>query len=89
MFSQTYKNWTIQQWKSVLYSDESKFDLYGSDGRHYVRRPRAERVNPRYTRGTVKHGGENVMVWGYFSSQGVGPIKSIMDKMTKEVYKLF
>ena len=69
-----------------MWSDESKFNLHGSDRWHYVRRPRGEKLNPRYTRATVKHGGGNVMVWGCFSGQGVGPIKRIMDKMIKEVY---
>ena len=27
------------------------------------------------------------MVWGCVASQGLGPIKRSMDKMTKEVYK--
>ena len=57
------KNWTILQWKSVLCSDESKFNLHGLDGRHYVRRPKDEKFNPRYTRGTVKQRDGNVMVW--------------------------
>ena len=60
--------------------------VHGSDRRHYVRLPRGEKLNPRYTRGTVKHGGGNVMVRGCFSSQGVGSIQRIMDTMTKEVY---
>ena len=81
MFAQTYKNYTIQQWGSALWSDKSKCNLHGSDGRHYVRRPTGEKFNPRYTRGTVKHGSGNVMLWRCFSSQGVGSIKCI-----KEVY---
>ena len=28
-FAQKYKNWTPEQWKSVLWTDESKFEIFG------------------------------------------------------------
>ena len=41
-----------------------------------VRRPKGKRLDPKYTRGTIKHGGgKSAMVWGCFSGfSGVGPI---------------
>ena len=46
-------------WNHVLWSDEMKINLFGSDGfKHVWRRPGKEDVMP-----TVKHGGGNVMVW--------------------------
>lgn len=67
----------------VLFTDESKFNLHGSDGKVYVwRKPNTE-FEPKNTIGTVKHGGGSVMVWGCMSSAGVGHlhfIDGILDK---------
>ena len=38
-----YINWTRQDWWMVLFSDESRFALFSSDGRIRVYRRRAER----------------------------------------------
>lgn len=80
-FAKKHLHWTFDDWKKVLFSDESKFDVI-SDGIVRVRRPTGKRLNPRYCSKTVKHGGGSVMVWGCFSANGVGPcheIKGIMD----------
>jgi hypothetical protein len=37
----------------VLWSDESKFNLFGSDGLKYLRRPDGQRFNRRYILPTV------------------------------------
>ena len=66
----------------MLWPGESKFNLRGSDGRLSVRRPRGEKFNPRYTTQKV-----NIMVWGYFSGYGIGPIHRITDTLTSTVYR--
>ncbi|XP_065650594.1 uncharacterized protein LOC101237623 isoform X2 [Hydra vulgaris] len=75
-----YQNWTIEQWKNVLWSDESPFCLYYS-GRSRVWRLHNERYNPLVTQPTVKHD-KKVNVWGCFTSADVGrlyKIPGIMD----------
>lgn len=86
-FANNHLDWSIQKWKTVLFSDESKFNLKGSDGSQRVRRPIGERLKPRYCSGTVKHGGGHVMVWGAFSGQGIGPIHRIEGLMDRFMYK--
>ncbi len=34
-FTQTHHNWTIEDWKNVAWSDESRFLLQHSDGRFF------------------------------------------------------
>lgn len=63
-FARRYQHWTKDDWSKVLWSDESKFNLFNSDGIRYVRRPIGQRFNPKYQVSTVKHGGGNVIVWG-------------------------
>lgn len=72
-FARDHINWPISKWKTVLFSDESKFNIIGSDGLRYVRRPSNMRLKLQYCTKTVKHGGGNAMVWACFSANGVGP----------------
>lgn len=75
-----------QNWNNVLWSDETKINMFGSDGKIYVRRPKNTAFDPKYTKKTVKHGGGNIMLWGCFSASGVGPIYWIKDKMCAADY---
>lgn len=86
-FARAHVNWTVSKWRTVLFSDESKFNIKGSDGFKLVRRPKGQRLNPRYSTGTVKHGGGNVIVWGCFSGHGIGPIHRIDGIMDRFMYK--
>ena len=46
----------------VIFSDETKINLFASDGRVYVRRKVGQRYNKKNLKSTVKHGGGNIMV---------------------------
>jgi hypothetical protein len=35
-FAQWYQSWTIEDWKRVLWTDETKINRIGSDGKVYV-----------------------------------------------------
>ena len=55
----------MDYWNHAVWSDEMKINLFGSDGfKHVWRRPSEEKKD-KGVRPTVKHGGGNVMVWGY------------------------
>ena len=59
----------LNKWRNVLWSDESKVNLVGSDRKRFVRRPKNTAYRLQYTLKTVKHGGGNIMVWACFSAQ--------------------
>ena len=59
-------------WKHVLWSDESKFNLFGSDGKIMMWRSTTEEYRPKCTTPTVKHNSGSRMVCGCFSRSGVG-----------------
>ena len=75
-----------KKWRNILWSDETKINLFNSDGKQYVRRPTKQELSPRFTAKTVKHGGGNIMVWGCFSWYGVGPLFWTKDIMTQYTY---
>lgn len=86
-FAKEHLAWTANDWKKVLWSDESKFNMVASDGKGYVRRPVNKRFDPKYTKGTVKFGGGNIMVWGCFSWHGLGPLHRIVGRMDQIQYR--
>ena len=49
--------WTEKQWNIVHFNDESKFKLFGSDSKRFVRRKNEERLSPQCIKKTVKFGG--------------------------------
>lgn len=70
----------------MLWTDETKVNLVGSDGKHWVRRPKSAELHPNYTLKTFKHGGGSIMVWGCFSWHGVGPLFWIKETMDRFLY---
>lgn len=73
-------------WNDVIFADESKFNVFGSDGRVMVWRQPNEEMNPINLKPTVKHGNGSVMVWGCISLHGVGDLVVIEGIMTASRY---
>ena len=73
-------------WKRILWSDETKLELFGHSSQQYVYREKNAEFQPKNTVPTVKHGGGSLMFWGCFSAKGPGPLVCIRGKMTANVY---
>ncbi len=58
-----------ENWVKVLWSDETKIQLFGINSTHRVWRRNAA-YDPKNTIPTVKHGGGNIMLWGVFLLRG-------------------
>lgn len=86
-FARRHLNWTVNDWKKVLFSDETRYKIFNSDGMRRVRRPINTRFNPKYVTPTIKHGKGSVFLWGCFSWNGIGPIHFINDTMDRFVYR--
>ena len=77
-FCRQYGHWTPDQWKKVMFSDESHFEV-NCFRRNLCRRPvGSDRFDPLFTKKTVKHPAK-VMVWACFSWKGRGAI-DFLDK---------
>lgn len=66
-FAQEHRDWTFDQWSNVLFTDESRVSLHGSDRRQRVYRRPGERYSQCCIEETVAYGGGSVMVWGGIS----------------------
>lgn len=86
MWAKEHINWSIKQWNNVLWSDESKFEVFGCKRRTFVRRMQGERSLEQCTVPTVKHGGQSIMVWGCFGNGKVGDIHRVDGILNKEGY---
>ncbi len=86
-FAKEHHVWTQGQWDKVFFSDESKFNLMGNDGRNFTWRRPGERLSTKCVKKTVKFGGGSVMVWGIMSAAGVGPLVRIQGTVNADVYK--
>ena len=67
-FAKKHVNWIVQQWKKVLFSDESTLQQFNSR-KLFIRRPSGQRFNEKFTMQTMKHL-PSVMIWGGISVNG-------------------
>ena len=61
-FARYHENWTVKDWKRILWSDETKINRIGSDGRTNTWKKMGEPLSDRTTTLTVKHG-EGTILW--------------------------
>lgn len=73
-------------WDTVIFSDESKLNVFGSDGRSIVWRKPNKQLDVKNLRTTVKQGRESVMVWACMAATGVGNLVFIDENMDKNMY---
>lgn len=86
IFAREHADWTPADWESVLWSDESSFQLFSSSKRVFVRRREGERFTEQCIVPTVKHGGGSLMVWGCMSGRGVGRLYRCEGSMNQNQY---
>ncbi|KAG2462375.1 TC1A transposase, partial [Polypterus senegalus] len=78
--SQTMRN-------KILWSDETKIELFGVNARRHVWRNPGTAHHQANTIPTVKYGGGSIMLWGCFSAAGTGRLVRIKGKMTAAMYR--
>lgn len=85
-WAKDHRLWTVTDWNRVIFSDESKFMLFGNDASARVWRKPNERYSENCILKTVKHS-PYVMVWGCITAFGVGMIDIITGSINGERYR--
>ncbi len=71
-FARAHADKDEDYWDSILWSDETKINVFGTDGFKTVWRRKGEEYKEKCMVPTVKHDGGSVIMWGCMSAAGVG-----------------
>ena len=85
-YAYAYKDWTMEDWKRVIWSDETKINCLGLDGCKWVWKRPGEGLSDRLVEGTVKFERGSVMIWGCMTWEGVGFAAKIDGRMDSDLY---
>ena len=73
-FAENCSDWNFSDWKNVIFSNESHFEVFDRKNRSYVRRLPSESDKPFCFRPRVQGDGGSVSVWRAMTAKGVGPL---------------
>ena len=85
-FPKKYKNWTIGDWKHVVWSDETKINRFSSDGTKWCWKSKKEMIKSRNVDATLKFRGGSIMIWRCMTQYGPGLITRIDGSLNGELY---
>ncbi len=77
-FAEDKQTKDMDYWNHVLWSDETKINLFGSDGVKCVWRQLGKEYKDKCI-SPVKHGGRSVMFWGCMSAMALGSYSSLRE----------
>ncbi len=86
LFAEDKQTKDMDYWNHVLWSDETKINLFGSDSVKCVWRQPGEEYKDKRVLPKVKHGGGSFMVWGYMSAAGTGELQFIEGTKNANMY---
>lgn len=71
-FAKKHRHWTVEDWKRVIFTDESVMRYNGCNLREYALSKVGDSLDPNLVKETRKFGGGTIMVWGSITSKGPG-----------------
>jgi transposase len=85
-FALAHQDWTVDQWKRVVFSDETIITSNPLDSRHLVWTKDVDPLDPRLIIESIQGGGAKIMVWGCISWHGVHDLVLLEGSMNAEGY---
>ena len=86
-FAKLHLDKPVEYWENVVWSDETKIELFSCHTTHHVWRRNGTAHHPKNTIPTVKFGGGSIVAWDCFSSCGIGKLRIIEGAMNAAMYR--
>lgn len=86
-WAQEHVGWTTARWRTVLFTDESRFCLHQADGRLRVWRRQGERMAANCVLQADSWGARSIMVWGGISRDYRTRLHVFQGRITAAVYQ--
>jgi len=87
--AKSYPDWTKADWENVYFADETKVNLFYSDGVRWVWRRPGEALKEECVVPTIKHGGGSVMLWGGIAHSVPASVQIIEGKFKAKIISRF
>uniref|UniRef100_A0AAR2K185 Transposase Tc1-like domain-containing protein n=1 Tax=Pygocentrus nattereri TaxID=42514 RepID=A0AAR2K185_PYGNA len=71
-FAKEHIDTSQRYWQNVLWTDETKIELFGKNTQRYIWRKKGTAHHHKNIIPTVKYGGGNIMIWACFAASGPG-----------------
>ena len=85
-FAKKYKDWTVADWRRVVFSDETKVNRLGSDGKQWTWIQKGASLRDHNVNKTYKNGGGSLFLWSCITSEGPGYITRIDGGLDSKLY---
>ncbi|GFU32076.1 transposable element Tcb2 transposase [Trichonephila clavipes] len=85
-FAMKYRNKPMDFWKKLIFSDESKSEIFTPPSIRKIWRKNKTALEPKNVLPTLKHGGGNVMAWRCVANNGASNLAFIDNKMNVLAY---
>lgn len=86
IFARQHVNWSDQDWKRVVWTDETSFERIRKSGREYYYKECNDNISMN-TRPSVQKGGGSSMFWGCFQYKNIGFGRFISGSVNAKVYQ--
>ncbi|CAI7816216.1 unnamed protein product [Closterium sp. NIES-54] len=86
-WAKDHQHWTIDDWKRVVWSNETKICRFSSDGCSWAWIREDCHMELHHVKQTVKHGGGSIMIWGCMTYNGGGFMCKVEGRMNGELYR--
>ncbi|KAG2215057.1 hypothetical protein INT46_008291 [Mucor plumbeus] len=79
VWAKKHQHLTVDQWRQWVFSDETRVNLWGSDGNSYYWSDGGDILQPYQTEPHVEGDGGCVLFWGCITANGPGYGTTVMD----------